>query len=292
MAETAGNKPYSNFILANTVEDQFLSHIDHARFCTVDTSLTGVPGMIKKFHKYYAKVTTPASGNDPAVITKGGQAAEILQLKAGNTKFIEADYGEESYEIKLAQNTGIFYDEEQMTDPYIGLTIARYSGTDLFNKMNADVIGEFENTSQTVTVTNAAFFDAFVDAQALIPESDESTDAGNGTFALVNKADYAAVRKSLKDSLQYRSEFAKQGYIGHVAGTPLFVSNLATSKKIILATRKAVTLFVKSGTQVEDYQLYNRSSADADIRKNTIISRKYYVAALTDERYATLLTWS
>ena len=80
--------------------------------------------------------------------------------------------------------------------------------------------------------------------------------------------------------------------MGHVAGTPLFVSNLATSKKIILATRKAVTLFVKTGTQVEDYQLYNRSSADADIRKNTIIARKYYVAALTDERYATLLTWS
>ena len=267
MAETAGNKPYSNFILANTVEDQFLSHIDHARFCTVDTSLTGVPGMIKKFHKYYAKVTTPASGNDPAVITKGGQAAEILQLKAGNTKFIEADYGEESYEIKLAQNQGVWYDEEQMTDPFIGLTIARYSGTDLFNKMNSD-------------------------AQALIPESDETTEAANGTFALVNKADYAAVRKSLKDTLQYRSEYARQGYVGHVAGTPLFVSNLATSKKIILATRKAVTLFVKTGTQVEDYQLYNRSSADADIRKNTIIARKYYVAALTDERYATLLTWS
>ena len=288
MAETAGNKPYSNFILANTVEDQFLSHIDHARFCTVDTSLTGVPGMIKKFHKYYAKVTTPASGNDPAVITKGGQAAEILQLKAGNTKFIEADYGEESYEIKLAQNQGVWYDEEQMTDPFIGLTIARYSGTDLFNKMNSDVVAEFENTSQTVTVTNAAFFDA----QALIPESDETTEAANGTFALVNKADYAAVRKSLKDTLQYRSEYARQGYVGHVAGTPLFVSNLATSKKIILATRKAVTLFVKTGTQVEDYQLYNRSSADADIRKNTIIARKYYVAALTDERYATLLTWS
>ena len=292
MAETAGNKPYSNFILANTVEDQFLSHIDHARFCTVDTSLTGVPGMIKKFHKYYAKVTTPASGNNAAVITKGGIAAEELQMKAGNTKFIEADYGEASYTVKLSQSQGVWYDEEQMTDPYIGLTIARYAGTDMFNKMNSDVITEFETTSQSVTVTNAAFFDAFVDAQALIPESNESTDAGNGTFALVNKADYAAVRKSLKDSLKYVEGFERQGYVGHVAGTPLYVSNLATSKKIILATRKAVTLFVKSGTQVEDYQLYNRSSADADIRKNTIITRKYYVAALTDERYAVLLTWS
>ena len=292
MAETAGNKPYSNFVLANAVEDQFLSHIDHARFCTVDTTLTGTPGMIKKFHKYYAKVTTPASGGDPAVITKGGIAAEELNLKAGNTKFIEADYGETSHSIKTVQNQGSWYDEEQMTDPYIGLTIARYAGTDMFNTMNTDIITQLETTNQSVTVTNNAFFDAFVDAQALIPESDERLDAGYTTFALINKADYAKVRKSLGDSLKYVESFARQGYIGHVAGTPLFVDNMATSKKIILATRKACTLFVKTGTQVEDYQLYNRSSADADIRKNTIITRKYYVAALTDERYAVLLTWS
>ena len=44
---------------------------------------------------------------------------------------------------------------------------------------------------------------------------------------------------------------------------------------ICLATKSAVTLFNKKGTEVEQVR-------DADHRKNDIFSRKYYIAALTD----------
>ena len=61
------NVPYANVVIANEIEDQFNSHVDHAIFCTVDRSLEGVPGMTKKIKTYFGKVTTPASGSDPAL---------------------------------------------------------------------------------------------------------------------------------------------------------------------------------------------------------------------------------
>lgn len=301
MAVTPNNKPYENYVLANEVEDQFKSHIDHARFCTVDETLEGVPGMKKTVRKYFAKTTTPGTeateteeATDPTS-DKDGQPTEVLNLKQGNSKFIEMDYEDDNYVIKLAQNTGIWYDEEQMKDPYVGLVIARHAGTSLFNKTNDDIVAELNKTQQTAQVASGDYFSAFVDAQALLPSSDESDTPGSDAFALVNKFDVARIRKSLKDELKYVEAFARRGYIGTVAGTNIYVDPLMTATKqtagtIILATKQAVTLFVKTGTQVEDYQRGNRSSADADIRKNTIISRKYYLAALTDGRYAVKIT--
>lgn len=279
------NNPYSNFVLTNEIEDQFKSHIDHARFCTIDTDLEGQPGDTRKIRKYFAKVT-PLAGGDS---TKGAQAVEKLAMKAGNTKIIEMDYSEEPYTVLTAQNQGVWYDEEQMKDPYVGLVIARYAGTDMFNTMNSDVMAQFALTSQTVAVTGTDFFGAFVDAQALLPVTDESEDVSE-TFALVNKLDVAKIRKALRDDLKYVEKFVRQGYVGTVAGTNIYVDPIATANTINLATKKAVTLFLKTGTEVEAFQINNRSSADADIRKNTLITRKYYIAALTDERYAVKIT--
>ena len=291
------NRPYSNFVLTNEIEDQFKTHIDHARFCTVDTDLEGEAGMTKKIRRYFAKVT-PISGGSSV---KGDQAVEKVALKQGNSKIIEMDYGDVPYTVETAQNQGVFYDEEQMTDPYVGLVIARYAATDMFNTMNNDVIGEFGKTTQSLQVSGNAWFDAFVDAQAMLPITDEKQEV-NETFALVNKYMVAKLRKGLKDDLKYIEAFARRGYIGTVAGTNIYVDPLAPytpadqststaeAGTIYLATKDAVTLFLKTGTQIEAYQLGNRSSADADIRKNTIITRKYYIAALTDERYAVKIT--
>ena len=49
-----------------------------------------------------------------------------------------------------------------------------------------------------------------------------------------------------------------------------------------MATREAVTLFVKSGTESEVVDATRRDADDANVRLNTMFARKYYVAALTD----------
>lgn len=265
------NKPYPNFVLENKIEDQIESRLDLQTLCTVDRSLQGTAGMIKKINVYRA--------------TNG---TEILDLKEGNTKIIEAGYTDADYTIKLAQNRGIWYDEEQMADPLIGMTIARHSGVDLYNTMQRDIYAEFGKTSQTVTVVNGDFFGAFVDAQAMLDV--EAVNAGAPTtFAIVSPAVLAEIRKALKDDLKYVEAFAREGYVGTVAGTNIYVRrNVEESEDefIAFATREAVTLFVKTGTEVELYQANNRSADDANVRKNTIFSRKYYLPALTDETKA------
>ena len=217
------NKPYSNFVLQNEIEDQFKSHIDHAIFCTVDDSLEGEAGMTKTIRKYYGKVTTPAAGQTPESSDKNGTATEKLNLKQGNSKFIEMDYSSSDYTVQTAQNTGVWYDEEQMKDPYVGLVIARHAGTDMFNTMNTDVMTQFAGVSagNTITLSGTDYFGAFVDAQAALG-LDETVEMGApSTFALLGIAKMAAVRKALGSNLQYVESYARRGYVGTVAGTNL-----------------------------------------------------------------------
>jgi hypothetical protein len=102
-------------------------------------------------------------------------------------------------------------------------------------------------------------------------------------FAFVCPKDKAKIRKALKDSLEYVESYARQGYIGTVAGISLYDKADATEGEIIVATKEAVTIFNKKGVEVE---IPPRSADEANVRKNTAFSRKYYVVALTDESKA------
>jgi hypothetical protein len=102
-------------------------------------------------------------------------------------------------------------------------------------------------------------------------------------FAFVAPADVAALRKALGLNLQYVEAFARTGYIGTVAGVNIYTKKDAVSGTICVATKEAVTLFNKKGVEVETP---SRDSGDANVRKNTIFSRKYYLAALTDQTKA------
>jgi hypothetical protein len=106
-------------------------------------------------------------------------------------------------------------------------------------------------------------------------------------FAFVSPKDVAKIRKALKDDLKYVEAFARQGYVGTVAGWNLYTKKDAVENTIVGGTREAVTLFNKKGTEVEQPP---RGSEDANVRKNTVISRKYYLAALTDATKAVKIT--
>ncbi len=256
------HKVYENFVLANEIEDQYNSHLDLQQFCTIDNSLVGTPGMKKKINVYTA--------------TNG---TEKLEMGAGNSKSIEVSYSDVEYEILLAQNKFEYYDEQEMTDPLVVQTGLRHAAVDMFNTVNADVFAEFNKASLAV---NASAFDfgAFVDAVALLNvENPESLSV----FAFVAPADMAAIRKALKDDLKYVEAFAKNGYIGTVAGVNLYTKKDAVAGTIVGGTKQAVTLFNKKGMEVEQER-------DGDIRQNRIFSRKYYLAALTDATKAFKIT--
>lgn len=266
------NMVYDNFYLSNEIEDQYNSHLDLQQFCTVDNSLVGTAGMIRKVNVY-----------------KATDATEKLEMTKGNTKSIEVSYSAKDYTIQMAQNRFEYYDEQAMTDPMIVPVGVRHMGTDMFNTVNKDIFAEFNKA--TLTVEGAAYdFGVFADAVAKLNIEETDNDPAiitPRTFAFVNAADMASIRKALKDELKYVESFARTGYVGTVAGVNLYVKKDAVSGTCIVATKDAVTLFNKKGVEVEQPP---RDSSDANVRKNTIFSRKYYLAALTDETKAVKIT--
>ena len=67
------NQIYDNFYLSNEIEDQYNSHLDLQSFCTVDNTLEGSAGMLRKINVY-----------------KATDGTEKLAMGAGNSKSIEA----------------------------------------------------------------------------------------------------------------------------------------------------------------------------------------------------------
>lgn len=255
MALNHTHQAYPNYVLEKEIEDQYNSHLDLMRFCTVDNSLVGVAGDTKKIRVYSAT-----------------DATEVLAMGEGNTKNIEVKYAEKEYTIHLAQNRFPYYDEELMRDPMVVDTGVRHMTTDMFNHTQGDIFAEFNKAVKTV---NASAFDfgAFVDAVALLPgENQEEREV----FAFVHPNDKAAIRKALKDDLKYVEAYVRSGYIGTVAGVNLYVKQDAVEGTICGGTKKAVTYFNKKGVEVEQER-------DANIRLNEIYSRKYFLVALTDE---------
>jgi hypothetical protein len=253
------NQVYDNFYLSNEVEDQFNSHLNLVPFCTVDNSLEGTAGMKRIIHTYRATDGT-----------------EKLNVGEGNTKDIEVSYTPQEYNIELAQNKFSWYDEHAMTDPMLVPTGMKHAGTDIYNTVQGDIYGEFSKTGLFVEPATFGGFDGFVDAVAALNiEKDENVEV----FSFVSIKNKAVVRKALKDELKYVEDFARTGYIGTVAGVNIYAKADASDDEIIVATKKAVTIFNKKGIE-------NEREREGNIRKNTVYSRKYYVVALTDESKA------
>lgn len=263
------NTVYENFFLSNEVEDQFKSHLDLQQFCTVDNNLVGTPGMTRKINVY-----------------KATDGTEKLTVGVGNSKSISVEYTSKDYKILLAQNRFDYYDEQAMTDPMLVPVGMKHAGTDMFNTVNKDIFAAFNEA--TLTVTGTAFgFDIFVDAVAKL---NLENIEGVTIFGFVCPEDMAKVRKALKDDLKYVEAFAKNGYVGTVAGVNLYTKKDAVAGTVVIGTKEAVTLFNKKGVEVEQITEGKRSETAANIRQSSIFTRKYYLAALTDETKAVKIT--
>lgn len=261
MALNHTHQTYDNKVLEVKFEDQYNSKLDLMQFCTVDSSLAGTVGDKKQIRTYTASNGT-----------------EVLQMGEGNTKNIEVSYSEKEYAIELLQNRFPYYDEELMKDPNVVDKGLDHMAVDMFNTANAKAMKEFQKASIQVSVTKFDF-DAFVDAEAKLPNYENERPM---LFALIHKNDVTEIRKALKDTLQYVTDYVRTGYIGTINSINLYISNEATEGTVIVATNKAVTYFSKTGTEIEQER-------DSNIRLNKIYSRKYGIFAFTDDREAVKL---
>jgi hypothetical protein len=100
---------------------------------------------------------------------------------------------------------------------------------------------------------------------------------------MISPAEKATVRKNLGEDLKYSEGFARTGYIGSVCGVPVIVSKAVPAGEGYLATKEAVTCFVKKGSEIEQER-------EANIRKNKVFARKVMLVALTDATKVVKLT--
>lgn len=246
------HKVYENVILSNKINDILTTKVNLNNYLTVDTSLAEGAGMKKVINTY------TSTGN-----------VEELAMGAGNSTEIEVNFVPAEYEVKTYQGKFAFYDEQEMQDPMVVDTGLQHSADSMVNTFTALAVAEYEKATIKHTATEWGF-DTVVDAIAKLNLEDESN-----LFMLVSPAEQAEIRKALADNLKYSEGFVRTGYIGSVCGVPVIVSKAIPAGKAYLATKEAVTVFIKKDTETE----YDR---DADKRHNMYWVRKFGIVALTD----------
>lgn len=251
---------YENVVLSNKMNDILTTKVNLNNYMTIDTTLA------------------EQAGNKKKVITRSATSSvEALGMGQGNTKALEVQKTEAEYEVLTYQGKFDFYDEEESADPYVVDAGLQFNADDMVNAFTTAAITEFDKATLSHTA-GAWGFDVIVDAIAEMNIEDEA-----GLFLLISPEDKAALRKALKDDLKYSEDFSRTGYIGTVAGVPVIVSKAIAKGKAYLATKEAVTVFIKKDTETE----YDR---DPDTRHNMYWVRKVAVVALTDARKIVKIT--
>lgn len=243
---------YENEILSNKINDILTTQVNLNNYITIDTSMAEGAGMKRVVNTY----------------TSTGDI-EALAMGAGNTGEIEVSFTSKEYDVLTYQGKFSFYDEQEMKDAMVVDTGLQHSADKMVNKFVALAIGEMDKATLSVSATEWNF-DTVVDGIAKM-----NIESEDGLFLLISPADMAEFRKNLKDDLSFSEGFVRTGYIGSVAGVPVVVTKSVPAGKGYLATKEAVTAFIKKDTETE----YER---DADTRRNDYFVRKFAVVALTD----------
>lgn len=243
---------YENEVLANKITDLLTTTVDLSNYMTIDNELTQNAGMKKVINRY------TATGN-----------VEDLEMGEGNEDGITVSFDPEEYTVGTTQGRFAYFDEQAMTDPMVVDVGLDGLAKTMVNDFTTKAIAEYEKATLG-TIPAAWSFEAVVDAIAKMNLEDET-----GLFLLISPADQAAFRKALKDDLKYVEGYVRTGYIGTVCGVPVIVSKAVPKDTGYLATKEAITLFIKKDTEIEQER-------DANVRKNTVYARKVAVVALTD----------
>lgn len=251
--DTANILVFDNEVLKEKLEDQLITALDMNQFITTDYSLQATPGMKIEIHTYH-----------------GTGDVEDLEMGEGNTGNIGANWTSEDYEVVTTQGRVPYFDEQQMNDPTAIDKAIDHLTEQLVNDVTTKVVAELDKASH-VQYSFAFDFDGIVEAISSLP-----AEKNEGLFLLFARKDLAKFQKNLKGLLSYTEDFVRTGAIGSIAGVPLIPTDAISTGTAYLATKEAVTCFVKKGVEVEQER-------DSNTRKNTIYGRNVKVIALTND---------
>jgi hypothetical protein len=256
------NQIYDNIVLANKYESILTTKLSLNPYLTIDNSLAESAGMKKKINTR----------------TVTGDVEDLAQGK-GNTGDITVSLTNKEYEVTTTQGRFVYYDEEVMTDPMVLDTGLNGLAETMVNDFVEKAVTEWGKATlvQEYEAASGVTFDTVVDAIAKL-----NLESEEGLFMLIAPSLLAKFRKNLTDDLKYSEAYVRTGYIGSVCGVPVSVSKAIPNGQAVIASKDAVTSFVKKGTESEQER-------DANIRKNTAYLRKVGVVALTDATKVVLI---
>lgn len=246
---------YPNKVLENKVVDFMNTKLAVNPFFTSDTSLAQSAGMTKTVNVY----------------TADGAVRDVAQGEGNVTgDDVNVSFTPVEYTVKYVQGRMIYFDEEVLKDPMVVTVGLDKMSANMVNDLTTKFYAELAKATLTQDYPAGGIsFDAVVDATAKFGESEE------GLFMLINPAQKAQLRKTLKDDLKYVEGFVRTGYIGSINNIPVYISNQVAEDTAYIATKEAVTVFTKENVDTEQER-------DANLRKNSIFNRRCNVVALTD----------
>ena len=255
------NVVYDNFVLENKFKDILETKLDAIKFMTVDTDLQGVEGMKKTINTY----------------TYEG-AVEAVEEGATNTTRGKVTFVDQDYDVIVKQQVFDYTDEQAMKDRNVVEVGVKGSAVEMVNDLNNDFFTEIAKTSTLHTHTGALSYDVIVDAIEKMNIEDET-----GLFLLIGTDLKAQIRKDPDFKASRLGEMLYHGQIGDICGVPVAVSKKVPANTAYLATKEAVTCFIKKQNEVEQ-------DRQKEKRINTVITRKVALVALTDATKAVKIT--
>lgn len=247
------NTLYENFVLESKLTDLLNTKLAVRNFMTIDDSLTSQPGMIKRIHTY----------------TYTGKV-EKLAKGAKNTTRGAITFVPKDYKVALSQQVFDYHDEEVMQDPLVVDVGMNGASTLMVNDLNKEFFTEIAKATLEQEYETTLTYDTVVDATAKM-----NLESEEGLFLIIGNDLKAQMRKDPDFKSANLGSIIFNGQIGDVNGVPVVVSKLCPEGESYLATKEAVTCFIKKESEVEQKR-------QEEERINTVILRKVNLVALTD----------
>ena len=260
MATVPSNVIQDRKVIEDRIKDILETSLDTVQLMTIDNDLAENAGMVKSINTYEYEGAVEAVAEGATNTTRG------------IVKFIEKEY-----RVQVKQQVFDYTDEQYMKDPMVVEVGAKGMATTMKNDMNSDFFTEIAKTT-TLHECETFSYDAVVDAIGKMNVEDE-----NGLFLLIGNDLKAVIRKDADFKASRLGEILYTGQIGDICGVPVIVSKKVPVKTAYLATKEAVTLFMKKSSELE-------SDRKKEERINTEIARKVCLVALTDATKAVKIT--
>ena len=246
---------YPNFTWEAKFEDTLITKTNFSPFFRVET-LEG-DGLTKVINTY-----SPSG------------SIEDVENRQGNSSTFESNCEQNDYTVNCYQG-GFSISDEEAEDDNTAIALMGGVANAFVNEFNEQAIGAMLTTEQEVEIDFTCedeyyLYDKIMDMLEYLGE-----DAGEA-YVLVSFDNLAWVQRQLRgDLMGYNGKLARSGYVGSIAGVPIYVSKAMPVDNLAVGTAEGVSVFLKGEIETEkDY--------DPDARITYARYRKYGIVALTN----------